>query len=41
MTITKDIALAAVVLVLDLPVTVTGVVAGLGIDGSAVLPGVR
>ncbi|MEV5440798.1 transcriptional regulator [Streptomyces sp. NPDC052682] len=34
LTITKGIALAAVVLVLDLPVTVTGVVAGLGIDAA-------
>lgn len=34
LTITKGIALAAVVLVLDLPVTVTGVAAGLGIDAA-------
>lgn len=34
LTITKGIALAAVVLVLDLPVTVTGVVAGLGVDAA-------
>jgi hypothetical protein len=32
LTITKGIALAAVVLVLDIPVTVTGLVAGLGVD---------
>ncbi|MGW2748931.1 transcriptional regulator [Streptomyces sp. NPDC001450] len=32
LTITKAIALAAVVLVLDIPVTVTGLVAGLGVD---------
>ncbi|ASR00795.1 DUF3307 domain-containing protein [Streptomyces sp. 11-1-2] len=34
LTITKGIALAAVVLVLDLPVTVLGLVAGLGIDAA-------
>ncbi|MFJ2568227.1 transcriptional regulator [Streptomyces sp. NPDC087568] len=34
LTITKGIALAAVVLVLDLPVTVTGLVVGLGIDAA-------
>ncbi|MFF4249498.1 transcriptional regulator [Streptomyces sp. NPDC001822] len=34
LTVTKGIALTAVVLVLDLPVTVTGVVAGLGIDAA-------
>jgi hypothetical protein len=32
LTITKGIALAGVVLVLDVPVTVTGLVAGLGVD---------
>ncbi|MFF0838244.1 transcriptional regulator [Streptomyces sp. NPDC003344] len=32
LTITKGIALAAVVLVLNIPVTVTGLVAGLGVD---------
>jgi len=35
LTITKGIALAAVVLVLDLPVTALGVVAGLGIDAAS------
>ncbi|GAA2572690.1 MULTISPECIES: transcriptional regulator [Streptomyces] len=35
LTITKGIALAAVVLVLDLPVTVIGVVAGLGVDAAS------
>ncbi|MFJ3533775.1 transcriptional regulator [Streptomyces sp. NPDC090132] len=34
LTITKGIALAAVVLVLDLPVTALGLVAGLGIDAA-------
>jgi ABC-type Fe3+ transport system permease subunit len=34
LTITTGIALAAVVLALDLPVTVTGVAAGLGIDAA-------
>ncbi len=34
LTATKGIALAAVVLVLDLPFTVTGVAAGLGIDAA-------
>ncbi|WP_331764883.1 transcriptional regulator [Streptomyces sp. NBC_01238] len=34
LTITKGIALTAVVLVLDLPVTVLGLVAGLGIDAA-------
>ncbi|MFL4497636.1 transcriptional regulator, partial [Streptomyces sp. VTCC 41912] len=34
LTITKGIALAAVVWALDLPVTVTGVAAGLGVDAA-------
>ncbi|MET7296760.1 hypothetical protein ABZS79_32485 [Streptomyces griseoloalbus] len=34
LTITKGIALAAVVWALDIPVTVTGVAAGLGIDAA-------